>query len=262
MSASYTNRGGAYLADRRGKMGDVLALAWLILAFAAPNPFALGPTPTPAPSASPGFDLPEIGRVRAATPACAVMRDLIAPAYAAAVRADARFTKIRKGFPKYVDVADDRNDRYGARHAMIVAELDRDALALRDEALVLNRALGDPRFVRPTDPQVVAEKRELQQLYDNQSGRANLIFEFVTREQAAIMRSGMVTGGGGVGPAPLPAPVDPATTAPFGMPPPLRGIELTDRNALDEWAGTVTVQVRASEHRMAAALLPIAQSCR
>ena len=243
-------------------MNGVLALVWLIVAFAAPNPFTLGPTPTPGPSASPGIALPEIGRVRAATPACAVMRDLIAPAYAAAVRADARFAKIRKGFPKYVDVADDRSDRYGARHAMIIAEMDRDALALREDALVLNRALGDPRFVRPTDPQVIAEKRELQQLYDNQSGRANLIFEFVTREQAAIMRSGMDTGTGGVGAVPLPTPVDQATSAPFGMPPPLRGIELIDRNALDGWAGTIAVQVRASEHRMAEALLPISQSCR
>ncbi|MDP9104622.1 MAG: hypothetical protein M3N49_01690, partial [Candidatus Eremiobacteraeota bacterium] len=187
-------------------MTDVLALAWLIVAFAAPNPFTLGATPTPGPSASPGFVLPEIGRVRAATPACAVMRDLIAPAYAASMRADVRFAKIRKGFPKYVDVADDRNDRYGARHAMIIAELDRDAQALRDDALVLNRALGDPRLVRPTDPQVIAEKRELQQLYDHQSGRANSIFEFVTREQAAIMRSGIVTAdGGGTGAAQAPA---------------------------------------------------------
>jgi hypothetical protein len=257
----YTDRVVAYLAGGRGKITDVLVLASLLVAFAAPNPFTLGPTPTPAPSASPGFVLPEIGRVRAATPACAVMRDLITPAYAATMRADARFTKIRKGFPKYVDVADDRQDRYGARHAMIVAELDRDAQALREEALVLNRALGDPRFVRPTDTQVIAEKRELQQLYDNQSGRANLIFEFVTREQAAIMRSGMATAGGG-GPAPLPEPVDPATTAPFGMPPPLRGNELTDRTALDAWAGSIAVQVRASEHRMAEALLPIAQGCR
>jgi hypothetical protein len=242
-------------------MSGVVALVWLIVALAAANPFTLGPTPAPGPSASPGFELPEIGRVRAATPACAVMRDLIAPAYAAAVRADARFTKIRKGLPKYVDVADDRSDRYGARHAMIVAEMDRDAIAMREEALVLNRALGDPRFVRPTDPQVIAEKRELQQLYDNQSGRANLIFEFVTREQAAIMRSGMIPDDTARPGAP-PVPVDQTTTAPFGMPPPLRGIELVDRNALDAWAGTIAVQVRASEHRMAAALLPISQSCR
>jgi hypothetical protein len=241
-------------------MNGVLALAWLIVAFASPNPFTLGPTPTPGPSAAPGFALPEIGRVRSATPACAVMRDLIAPAYAASMRADVRFAKIRKGFPKYVDVADDRNDRYGARHAMIIAEMDRDAIAMREEALVLNRALGDPRFVRPTDPQVIAEKRELQQLYDNQSGRANVIFEFVTREQAAIMRSGMDTGGTGA--APQATPFDQATSAPFGMPPPLRGIELIDRNALDAWAGTIAVQVRDSEHRMAAALLPISQSCR
>jgi len=243
-------------------MIDVLALAWLIVAFASPNPFTLGPTPTPGPSAPPSLVLPQIGRVRAATPGCAVMRDLIAPAYAASMRADVRFAKIRKTFPKYIDVADDRSDRYGARHAMIIAEMDRDAIALREEALVLNRALGDPRFVRPTDPQVIAAKRELQQLYDNQSGRANLIFEFVTREQAAIMRSGTGTDAGSVGAVPLPTPMDQATSAPFGMPPPLRGIELVDRSALDAWAGTIAVQVRASEHRMAAALLPISQSCR
>ena len=241
----------------------MLALAWLIVALAAPNPFTLDRTPAPGPSASPGVVLPEIGRVRAATTACAVMRDVITPAYAASMRADARFAKIRQVFPKYVDVADDRSDRYGPHHAMIVAQLDRDAQALRDEALVLNRALGDPRLVRPTDPQLTAEKRELQQLYDHQAGRANLIFEFVAREQVAIMRSGIATDDASrFGPQAVPTPLAQATIAPFGMPPPLRGIELTDRQALDDWAGDIAIQIRASEHRMAAALLPIAQSCR
>lgn len=243
-------------------MNGVLAFCLLLVALGAANPFTLGPTPTPAPSASPGFAFPEIGRVRATTPACAVMRDLITPSYAASMRADIRFAKIRKMFPKLVEIVDDRNERTGPRHAMLVAELDREAQTLRDEALVLNRALGDPRFVRPTDPQLVAEKRELQQLYDTQSGRANLIFELVAREQVAIMRSGMGTDPNSAGAQSVPTPYAQGTTAPFGMPPPLRGNELTDRQALDDWAGDIAVQVRASEHRMAAALLPIAQSCR
>src|ERR1700736_5863579 len=117
-------------------MNGVLAFCLLLVALGAANPFTLGPTPTPtpAPSASPGFAFPEIGRVRATTPACAVMRDLITPSYAASMRADIRFAKIRKMFPKLVEIVDDRNERTGPRHAMLVAELDREAQTLRDEA--------------------------------------------------------------------------------------------------------------------------------
>lgn len=241
-------------------MIDVFAAPWLIIAFAAANPFTLGPTPTPGPSGPPRFSLPEIGRVRSTTPVCAVMRDLIAPSYAASMRADVRFVEVRKVFPRYVDVADDGYDRYGPRHAMLLAELDRDAQALRDEALVLNRALGDARLGRPADQQVATVKRELQQLYDSQSGRANVLWEFVTRERAALARSG--TGdGNAVGAASDPTR-DRARSAPLGMPPHFSGMELSDRRAMDDWAAAITIQVRASEHRMAGALLPISQSCR
>jgi hypothetical protein len=191
------------------------------------------------------------------------MRDLVAPSYAASLRSDVRFAKIRKtSLPKYVQaVADDYSE--GSK-SMALAELDREAQALRDEALVLNRALGDPRFVRATDSQIVAEKRELQQLYDAQSARANLMWEFVTRERVATIRSDtspLASRGSRSPSLPTFAPTGQATSAP-AMPPPLRGNELGDKHALDDWANDLAVLVRASERQMAAALLPISSACR
>jgi hypothetical protein len=235
----------------------------LAVAVATPNPFSLAPFPTQAPAlASP---LPEIGRVRSATPACAVIRDLVAPAYAAALRADGRFAALRKTLPKYVDAIDDAQAaRYGSAQTMMLAKLDREADALREEAMVVNRALSDPRLAKPTDPQVILEKRELEQLYARQSGRANVAWEFVMRQRVAIARSGA-----GMGESPgfatMPPVSDPnamPAPAPLGQPPPLHGNDLADKNALEDWAKDITVQVRTSMHQMAQNLLPIANSCR
>jgi hypothetical protein len=145
---------------------------------------------------------------------------------------------------------------------MMLAQLERDAQTLRDEALIMNHALGDPRLAHPTDPQVVAERRELQQLFDVQSGRANLLWEFVMRERAALIRTGSGIGNAS-GYARFPTREPRAETTPaFGMPPPLRGNDLTDKAGLDDWHKAVTVQVRASEHQMARALLPVSNTCR
>ncbi len=238
----------------------MLASLLISAALFAANPFTLGPTPTPAPSSA--GQLPEIGRVRSITPGCIVMRDLVAPSYAAALRADLRFAKLRKAFPKYAEaVADDYAE--GSK-SMALAALDREAQAMRDEALLLSRALDDPRLVHPTEPQVIAEKRELQQLYDKQSGRANLAWEFVLRERVTTIRSGTAPLESRLSRSPaFPTfnPIAVATSAP-GMPPPMRGNELGDKRAFDDWAGDLAVQVRASEHQMAAALLPISTTCR
>jgi len=257
-------------------MPHVLATtAALAIAFAAgpqPTPFPLGTlqpfgteTPVPAPT------LPEIGRVRAARPACTAMRDLIIPSFAAARRADVRFAQTRARLPQYVEFAADPEHRTDVFRESALSRLDADATAILQETLVLNRALGDPRFKDNTDPQVDAERAQLQQLYNTQQARANQLQQFVMRQRNAIAKNGMEDPGafrgrnGGpttlIDNARVPAPM-PALTAPPGMPLLSGRIPMADKAAINDWSGSMAAAVRASENQAARTFLPIAQSCR
>jgi hypothetical protein len=127
------------------------AVTFAVAAAASPtaSPFPLGtfdPRPqTPAPA------FPNIGRVRSLAPACASMRDLVIPSLAAAQRADARFVETRKRLPMYADVVDDPEHRTGVAREFALSKLDADATALLKEALVINRALGDPRLSKTSN---------------------------------------------------------------------------------------------------------------
>ena len=256
-----------------------LASSLLVLALASvaspvprptPTPFAIGtfsPDATPGP---PAPQLPEIGRVRSATPACAAMRDLIIPSFAASRRADARFAETQKRLPNYVEIADDPEHRTDVYRESALSRLDQDATALLQEALMLNKALGDPRLsAEQKDPEVSAERRALQQLYESQMTRANLLTEFVTRQRVAIAKNGIDTGTSAFGVRHAPstaAPLRteqpiPALTAPPGMPV-LGGIDLSDKQQIDQWAGEIQTFVRSGENQAAKVFLPIAQRCR
>ena len=165
---------------------------------------ALGAEPAPTPSPAAG-GLPEIGRVRSATPACTVMRDLVIPSFAAARRADARFAETRKRLPDWGELAADAAPDDPMRQSAL-AKLDADATKLLGEALVINRALGDPRLAADsTDPVVREERRELQQLYDTQKTRANILWEYVMRKNIAMSKAQFApdpTIGGRTQPAP------------------------------------------------------------
>jgi hypothetical protein len=251
--------------------------AALVIAFATvpaptPTPFALGTlqpfgteTPAPAPSAA----LPEIGRVRAATPSCAAMRDLIIPSFAAARRADARFTQTRARLPQYVDYVDDPVHRADVFRESALARLDQDSTAILNETLVINKALGDPRFKDPTDPVVAAEKAQLEQLYSTQQARANQLQEFVMRQRAAIAKNGIDDNSAftsnrklqGANVSPPPAPIA-NFTAPPGMPVLGGRIAMADKAVINDWSGSMAAAVRASENQAARTFLPIAHSCR
>ncbi|HEY0384077.1 MAG TPA: hypothetical protein VGC72_17940 [Candidatus Elarobacter sp.] len=257
-------------------MPHVLATtAALAIAFAAaptpkPTPFAIGTlqpfgTETPAPAST----LPEIGRVRAATPACAAMRDLIIPSFAAARRADIRFAETRARLPQYIDFADDPEHNNDIFRTSALAKLDADATAILNHTLVLNKALGDPRFKDTTDPVVVAEKAQLQQLYNTQQARANQLQEFVMRERNVVAKHGMEDSNAFKGrnipvnmdaqapPAPMPS-----LTAPPGMPLLNGRIALADKASINDWSGQMAAAVAASENQAARTFLPIARSCR
>jgi hypothetical protein len=231
-----------------------------------PTPFPIGTlqpfgTETPAPA----VNLPEIGRVRAATPACAAMRDLIIPSFAAAVHADKRFAQTRVRLPQYIDFADDPVHARDIFRESALAKLDNDATAILNDTLVLNRALGDPRFKDTSDPQVAAEKAQLQQLYNTQQARANQLQEFVMRERNVIAKNGIDDNSSILRGKRQPASTEPAPmpvlTAPPGMPVLNGKISIADKNTINEWSGSMAAAVRASENQAARTFLPIARSC-
>jgi hypothetical protein len=248
-----------------------LAIAFATVPAPKPTPFPLGTlqpfgTETPAPVPQP--TLPEIGRVRAASPACAAMRDLVIPSFAAARRADARFTQTRARLPQYIDFADDPEHKTDVFRESALSRLSADATAILNETLAINKALGDPRFKDPADPQVAAEKAQLQQLYNTQQARANQLQEFVTREQVAIAKNGINDNSAFAGRnthvqdvSPPPAPI-PNLTAPPGMPVIGGRIPMADKAVINDWSGQIAAAVRASENMAAKTFLPIAHSCR
>lgn len=237
----------------------------------AATPFAIGSFQPQAVPEPPAVPLQDIGRTRSVTPACAAMRDLIVPSFAAAVRADKRFTDTRKRLPSYVEIADDPEHRTDVFRQMMLSKLDADASTLLQEAKVLNDALGDARLSADTkDPQVAEERRALQTLYVAQMTRANLLNEFVMRERFAVAKDGL----GDASPfAPrgltpktasqLRTPTNPiptATAAP-GMPS-RSGITMADKNAIDDWGSSISTYVRTNENEAARTFLPIAKTCR
>ncbi len=247
-----------------------LAIAFATVPTPKPTPFPLGtlqPFGTETPAPAPSSALPEIGRVRAASAACAVMRDLVIPSFAAARRADIRFAQTRVRLPQYVDFMDDPQHSADIFRESALAKLDADATAILNETLVLNKALGDPRFKDTSDPQVAAQKAQLQQLYNTQQARANQLQEFVMRQRNAIAKNGMEDNGalrGRMQPAtPLTQDVPlPTLTAPPGMPVLNGKIAMADKNAINDWSGSMAAAVRSSENLAARAFLPIAHGCR
>src|SRR5665213_1489864 len=114
------------------------------------------------------------------------MRDLIVPSFEAAIRADKRFVETRKRLPNYAEIVNDPSHQDDGFRQMVLHKLDQDVTELLQQSLILNKALGDPRIAADVDdPQVMAERRALQQLYDAQQTRANLLNEFVIREHVA-----------------------------------------------------------------------------
>lgn len=234
----------------------------------AATPFVLGTFQPVPPAGSAAAPLPDIGRTRSVSPGCAAMRDLVIPSFAAALRADKKFAETRKRLPNYAEIADDPMHKDDAFRESILHQLGRDASTLMEEALVLNRALGDPRIAADNkDPQVVAQRRGLQELYVGQVTRANLLNEFVMREQMAVAKRGIddnsaFTSRNAAGTlAAAPDMPVPSFTAPPNMP--VRsGISIADRNSLNDWGASLSVFVRKSENEAAKTFIPIARTCR
>jgi hypothetical protein len=225
---------------------------------------ALGIEPVASPSPPPS-GLPEIGRVRSTMPACTVMRDLVIPSFAAARRADARFAETRKRLPDWGELVADASPQDPMRQSAL-AKLDADATKLLGEAMIINRALGDPRLATAsTDPAVLEERRELQQLYDTQKTRANILWEYVMRQNIAMSKAQFAadpTIGGHRQELPQNADDTPNRDLVVlpGMPPSSR-ISFANRQRMAEWGAAIAAGIRVSENAAAKTFLPIAQRC-
>ena len=233
-------------------------LALLVLLAAPPDA-----SPQPAPS-----DLPEIGRVRAISPACGAMRDLAIPAFLAAREADKRFENAGKTLPDYVKaIADDSriNPEPAVLREMRLSRLASDNIKMLQDAKTIADALGDPRLAADSrDPLVQIERQQLMSLYDSQITRASELNQFVMREEnvVALLGIGSTTAfssRNGGKPAATPEPRQ--TTTPYGMPVLGGRNGYTDAASIRDWTSQIASNVKENENQVAKAFFPIAKGC-
>ena len=255
-------------------MKRAIASSLLAAAFFAGGTSALRAQPAPAPAASTLPDLPEIGRTRATTTACAFMRDVVVPAFALAQRADARFGAVRAGLPRYIQLkADYMSQRAPVKSDGIVLESQYNRLSIDTASILrdtdaIQKLLDDPRLnAASNDPTVRDERDQLNRILAAQQARGNALSQLVLRESTFLSSHlvGWEDPGAfatmGIKPA-LDAPPRPAPkfTSPPGMPL-LNGFDAADRARVDEWSAGMTSVVHTSEEQAAKTFLPLAQGC-
>ncbi len=231
--------------------------------------------PDPSPPAAPASALPEIGRTRATSVACAVMRDIVIRAFAAAQHADARFGAVRASLPQYIQLKSDYNSQRAPVKSdgiMLESQFNRlsvDTASLLRDIDAVRKLLEDPRLsATSSDPAVREEREQLERILAAEQARANALSELMLRESTylskhlvgwedpgAFARMNMIPN---VDTPPRPLP---KMTAPPGVPL-LNGFDAADRSRVDEWSAAMTRIVHASEEQAAKTFLPLAQGCR
>jgi hypothetical protein len=249
-------------------MTRALATTFIAAIALAAVPRALGAQTESSPA-----PLPEIGRTRATPAACAVMRDVVIPAFAASLRADAKFTAVRDDLPAYVQLKSDyRGQRVAVKSGGITlesqyAKLSTEVASLLQDTAAIRKLLDDPRLsAGSNDPAIKAERERLEELYAAQQARAAYLNQLMLRESTFLAKNT-------VGwedplafanmhlerdPQHRPTPV---MTAPPNMPV-LTGFDASDRAKLDEWNVSQARLVHDSEERAAKTFMPFAQACR
>jgi len=216
---------------------------------------AADPTPTPAPG------LPEIGRVRATVPACAVLNDLVAPSVSAALNADQRFFKTAPNLPEYARVLDDPFARNSVERSAALSRIDSAVTSMLQDARTIGQALKDPRIAKSiNDPDVQAERALLQQVYAAEMARASALVEFVQHQQVAIARHTSGFTAAASTPPPVPG-LDGEVGAPVFGQPQLQGIEANDRQNMSDWTLSMAVGVRRSEDRATQSIQHVITAC-
>jgi hypothetical protein len=229
----------------------------------------LAATPAPASTTVPA-DLPEIGRVRSLTPACAAMRDLVIPAFAASQGVSKKFDETAPYFSRYIETIEDEKDNTALRDMLLSRMGQNVSLMMRDSQKIA-QALGDPRLSpNSKDPAIVEERKQLDLLYDVQMDRANILNEFLIRQNVAIGRSefsdnsafaGRSPGGSqSLSPQPTATPVD-IDRRRFGQPVLDGRNGFADKHVMSDWTNDMAAQAKLAANIAAKGLLPIAKSC-
>jgi len=233
-----------------------------------------GADPTPQPALAPAIRstagvvpaLPEIGRVKAVSPACAIMHDLIIPAFAAVRRADDHFALASKAVPAYfgalndTDVGDDPTDnaRFGSDSGRQLAHVDQALSGMLREAQLVDSALKDPRFAASSDdPKIAAEQTELQNVLNAQLARASILSEFAMRQNMTQLKRGLAPVGGRARPSVQSAPRPPT---PIVGQPDINGLS-NDATASKDWVKTIDSVVHYREYNAANAFIDLAKDC-
>jgi len=256
-------------------MKRAIATSFIAAAIAIALPHGAPAQTAPEPSASPAAQLPEIGRVRATSAACAAMRDVVIPAFAAARRADAQFGTVREDLPRYIQLkADYKSQRtYTVKSGGMTLEaqwhkVSSESASLLHETEAIRKLLDDPRLpAQSTDPAIRVERERLAALYAAQQARASYLNELMQRESVSLAKSAVGTEDPLAFPQGQHVPIEPqarprtASTAPPGMPL-LNGFDAADRARIEEWSAAQVRAVHDTEEQAAKTFLPFAQACR
>ncbi|GAC1536505.1 MAG: hypothetical protein NVS2B17_08080 [Candidatus Velthaea sp.] len=207
--------------------------------------------------------MPEIGRVRSAAPACTVLRDVIAPSFLAARKADGSYEKATDFLSKYVDAMDDPGDRFGPIQNMLLHRLDTTVSLMMQDVQTLTKALRDPRL-SSGDPLIQAQRTQLEQLQENQLARTSILLEFVQRQQVAMAKNEFDPGqsafpgrGNQSGATPDPGPTRYSYTQPH-----FSGNSMSDANVIRDWTGGIATEIRNSENTAARTFIEVQRDCK
>ncbi|MDB5043354.1 MAG: hypothetical protein JWN27_4080 [Candidatus Eremiobacteraeota bacterium] len=227
-----------------------------------------GASPVPAPTVSAQV-LPEIGRVKTASPVCTAIRDLVVPSLQAVHRANVRYAEVGVRLHRYVQIVD--NEDYKKNNVYrqgALGQLDIDTTVLKREVLAIDKALGDARLsedASANDKAIATLRDQLEKLYVAQSTRVNLLQEYVIRERVAVNKAdfpGDAFGGPNAPAQAAPTPVPGTVEPPRGMPQ-FHGMAFADAQAIDTWVHDASAYAHAPEGDAARAFARVAQQrCR
>jgi hypothetical protein len=243
--------------------------------------------PAPAPAATP-LEFTEIGRTKASIPACSALRDLIAPSFEAATRADKQFGEAAGNFSQYAVARVDATtlptnviksngkqmatklvapDSETAKPETILARLDRELSVMQKDILIIGTALGDPRLAEErTDPVIVTERQQLQNLYEVELARINSMTMFLQKENLRLAKQRLAEDKcHSAGPdcdVNAPPPVSPSvTTQPFDQPS-LTFNAANDKQSIADWTGSLAAGTHNVENTAAKTFLAVGTICR
>ncbi len=245
--------------------------ALVLVALASPVPARSGALAPVAASATPEAapDLPEIGRVRSLTPSCAVLRDLAIPAFGAVLKENQLFNDSAPFYAKWAEAVVDDSTNTAVRD-MYLSRMGQNLANMFAETQKIGKALGDPRLQVKGDPFIDLERRQLQQLYDVQASRENVMSEFLIRQNVAIGKTEFADnsafqGGRGAGQSEL---TPQATPTPFEVDrrkygqPVLSGKNgFADKHVMSDWTANLGAEAKISTEAAARAFYPIGKTC-